>query len=71
MAQFAHVRTSLAKSNADEVQLAADPEDIEPLPDVPLEIKPHVHIEPKPRHGNASGTSTENGDNDNEAERDV
>lgn len=59
------------KSNADEVQLAADPEDIQPVPDVPEEIQPHVHIEPKPRHGNASGTSTENGDNDNEEPLDV
>ena len=71
MVQFAHVCTSLAKSDADDVQLAADPEDIQPVPDVPEEIQPHVDIEPEPRHGNASGTSTENGDNDNEEGRDV
>ena len=46
MAQFAHVRTSLAKSNADEVQLAADPEDIQPVPDVPEEIQLQRNDEP-------------------------
>ena len=75
MARFAHVQSHvrtwhLAKS--DEAHLAdrEDPEDIQPVPDVPEEIQPHVDIEPEPRHGNAS-TSTENGDNDNEAERGV